>query len=921
MRVKSKKSLLTILFLLPLLLTATAQKRPLNHDVYDGWERVGNATLSNDGRYSVVIVREQEGDSYLQIDDLKKMTTHTVERASSGMFTEDCKHLIVRVKPAYAETRQAKIDKLSSEKMPKDSLFIVELPSFKTVKIPSISRYQVAKEASDFFVYIVDDSLKAAPGTPKPNTLVVYNLKSGGQDTIKNVRNFFFDESGSKMLLNMLKDKDDSLSTNRVELYNMPELSNRVLSQGAATYVGLSISKSGDNVAFLATTDSLRQEIKSYSLHHYDVVEGGDSAAVLMPQADDRLPKGWSVSHYRTPAFSESERRLLFGTAPLPMPKDTLTPDFEKATLDIWHWNTPDIPTEELVNLEEKRKENFIAYIDLASGEYKQLGSEEIPNVTILNKSDGDYAVGMSQEEYKIQMHWDYIGRLTNDIWLFDLNSGTKRQIKKGHIGYNTFSPSGRYMVWYQPYEQHYYSYEIATGREVCISEGAETNFWNEEADIPALPGPYGFGMWTENEEYMLAYDAYDIWKLDPTGKKAPSNFTKNVGRDNNIVFRPIKLDAEEDYLPKAVLLRAFNKIDKQGGFYEATDRGVKRLIMEDYKFSNPQKARDRDVMTYTKCDFTISPDIWATDNKWKSERQLTHINPQMEEYLWGSAELVKWSAFDGKETEGILYKPENFDPNKRYPMMVYFYEKMSDQLHEYYYPAPSRSIINFPFYTSRGYIVFVPDIHYKDGHPGESAYNSIVSGVEELMKEPWVDSDNIGIQGQSWGGYQTAYLVTRTNIFKAAGAGAPVSNMFSAYGGIRWGTGISRQYQYEQGQSRIGATIWDAPELYVENSPIFHLPKVETPLLIMHNDNDGAVPWYQGVELFMGMRRLGKPAWLLQYNKEEHNLRERRNTNDLVVRWQQFFDHYLKGEPMPRWMKEGIPSIKKGEEYGFELE
>ena len=292
-----------------------------------------------------------------------------------------------------------------------------------------------------------------------------------------------------------------------------------------------------------------------------------------------------------------------------------------------------------------------------------------------------------------------------------------------------------------------------------------------------------------------------------------------------------------------------------------------------------------------------------------------------MREYNWGTAELMSWTTFDGKPTQGIVYKPEDFDPNKKYPVMIYFYEKHSDELYQYFPPAPSRSIINIPFYCSRGYIVFTPDIQYTTGHPGESAYNSIVSGAEELAKNTWVDKANMAIQGQSWGGYQTAYLITRTNMFKAAGAGAPVSNMFSAYGGIRWGSGMSRQFQYEQTQSRIGATMWEAPELYKENSPIFFADKVQTPLLIMHNDNDDAVPWYQGIEYFMALRRLGKPVWMLQYNNEAHNLKERKNSKDLSIRLQQFFDHYLKGDPMPVWMKTGVPATEKGRTYGFDLE
>ena len=342
---------------------------------------------------------------------------------------------------------------------------------------------------------------------------------------------------------------------------------------------------------------------------------------------------------------------------------------------------------------------------------------------------------------------------------------------------------------------------------------------------------------------------------------------------------------------------------------------------MEKFTFSWLNKAKNLDEFVYQKSNFNTSPDLYVTRNFWKSEQKLTGINPQMHDYNWGTAELFSWTSFDGFSLQGIVYKPEGFDSAKKYPVMIYFYEKHSDNLYQYFTPAPSRSTINIPFFVSGGYIVFTPDIHYTVGHPGRDAYNSIVAGAEALAKNPWVDKENMAIQGQSWGGYQVAHLVTKTDMFKAAGAGAPVSNMTSAYGGIRWESGRSRQFQYEQTQSRIGAEMSDSLDLYIENSPVFFAKNVKTPLLIMHNDKDGAVPWYQGIEYFMTLRRLGKPVWMLQYNNEAHNLGERRNAKDLSIRLQQFFDHYLKGDPAPKWMTEGVPATEKGKTWGYELE
>jgi dipeptidyl aminopeptidase/acylaminoacyl peptidase len=348
----------------------------------------------------------------------------------------------------------------------------------------------------------------------------------------------------------------------------------------------------------------------------------------------------------------------------------------------------------------------------------------------------------------------------------------------------------------------------------------------------------------------------------------------------------------------------------------------MQKWVLEPFTFANFTKTKKQPVIAYVKNNFTNSPDVWITKDNFKTQTKITDINPQQRDYNWGTSELVKWKAANGTELEGLLFKPENFDASKKYPMIVYFYERNSDLLNVYRAPAPSRSTINITYFASNGYVVFIPDIVYEIGHPGESAIDCIIPGVRKICENSWADSTNVAIQGQSWGGYQVAYMVTRPEAFKwkAAEAGAPVSNMTSAYGGIRWGTGMVRQFQYEHTQSRIGKTLWDGLDLYLENSPLFFADKVETPLLIMHNDADDAVPWYQGIEYFTALRRLGKPAWMLQYNKETHNLTSRVNAKDLSIRLSQFFDHFLKGAPMPVWMKTGVPATLKGIDWGYEL-
>ena len=421
-------------------------------------------------------------------------------------------------------------------------------------------------------------------------------------------------------------------------------------------------------------------------------------------------------------------------------------------------------------------------------------------------------------------------------------------------------------------------------------------------------------------------YDRYDIWKIHPEYRESPVRLTRGREADDPTVFRYIKLDQEERSidLSKELFLHFFHRRSKKEGYgkFNLSSSSFSELTSGDYSFTRRvRKAKDENVLFYTKENFQVFPDLRIVKNwNFKKDRKISTANPQQSEYKWGTIEPYTWMSLDGKKLNGMLVKPEGFDPNKKYPMIVNFYEKSSDRINTHRAPYPHRSTINYTYYSNRGYLIFNPDVPYRNGYPGESAYNAVIPGVTSLIEKGFVDEDNIGVQGHSWGGYQIAYLVTKTNMFKCAESGAPVVNMISAYGGIRWGSGLSRQFQYEHTQSRIGGTIWEYPIRYIENSPIFFIDKIETPLLIMHNDEDGAVPWYQGIEFFTALRRLGKPAWMLNYNGEPHWPVKIQNRKDFNLRMEQFFDHYLQQKPMPSWMKNGVPAMEKGINQGFEM-
>ncbi|MDD4729339.1 MAG: prolyl oligopeptidase family serine peptidase [Dysgonamonadaceae bacterium] len=924
---------------------AFSQKKQLDHSVYDNWKSLSSISVDNSGRFTVAIIEPQEGDSKLFIQDLKKNKSFQHNHISSYTLSADGKHTVALLKASFVDRRQAKIDKKKPDDMPKDSLLIIDNETFTYHVIPDVKSLKTPQELGDYIAYAVtieidttaqnidvdtltisSDSIKNKPkkkSSKKKDLLVLYNLKTQKQDTLLNTKEYIFNKYGNAFAASIEPDKKDSTDTPGVIFIDLNNYTKKRISNQKAEYKSLMFDDAGDQLAYLSTKDTSKVEQKVFDLRYFKF--NTDSAIVLADTNSIDLPANWIFNENSSPYFSENGKRIIIGSAPRQAPKDTTIIDFEVASLDIWHWKDPYLQPQQLKSLSNDLKRNYTGVIQLdKNNKFTLLGNEEIPYTNISDQGNGRYTLLYTDIPYRLESQWN---ANNYDAWIYDLETDKTIQIGTSIPSRPSLSAKGNYVCWFDINEGDWYVFDNKTAKTVNITKEIPVNFWNEKSDIPSNPGPYGLAAWGKDDAYMFVYDAYDIWKIDPQNQIKAQNITQGLGRKDSITFRYLNTDKEKRFVEpnETLLLQAFDNKTKENGFYtynpKQKRKSIKKLLLDKYYFSSLTKAKNNDVIIFEKSNFNTSPNLYVTDNWWKSSKKLTDINPQMNDYKWGTPELFSWISYDGESLQGIVYKPEDFDVSKKYPVMIYFYEKHSDNLYRYMSPAPSASTINIPFYSSRDYIVFTPDIHYKVGQPGKDAFNAIVAGAETLSKNVWVDKDNMAIQGQSWGGYQVAYLITQTDMFKAAGAGAPVSNMTSAYGGIRWESGRSRQIQYEKGQSRLGTTLSESLQTYIDNSPVFFADRVNTPLLIMHNDDDGAVPWYQGIELFMSLRRLQKPVWMLQYNKEAHNLKERRNRKDLSIRLQQFFDHYLKGEPAPKWMTRGLSAIQKGKDWGYDLD
>ena len=927
------------------LLTQSAyaqQKRSLTHSDYDRWESLSSEKITKNGQFVGYQIVPQDGDGRIEVLSYKTPAQKTViPRGTSFGFSPDDQFAIGKIVPQKDSVKVLKLKKKKADDLPKDSLFILNLATRKMEKLARVKSFAMPTEKGswiaihfekdlpmkespkDSIATKADSTTKAEkPKKTDGTRLLVRSLDGAISWEFGRVKSFSFTANGDYLQYTLAE--EEKADNSAVYLLNLASGESKLVHEKMTTYSNLTFSPQSSKLAFLATDDSLKAKKPQHSLYVFDIKKG--DLAVQVEKSSLKMESS-RISPDGSLRFSEDENRLFFGVAKdyldYAYASDTTILDEERVSLDIWGWQDTEIQPMQLVNKSQDERKTYLATLNLSDFSITQLADQAVENVILENKITKEVALAWTDEPYRRAYSWDIqVGR---DLYLVDVNTGIRTLIEKNASGSARLSPEGKYAYWYDSRDSSWVAFDIQSKSKINLTKVLPVPFFEELHDSPALPGSYGSEGWLVGDAAILINDRFDIWKIDPRNPTSAINLTLGEGRKKQITFRRERLKADEIFIdPKEeMILAAFNELNKDNGFFTTTYEGKaapKQLIMTAHRYLGLRKAQEANQVIIRRSTYRENPDVYLTDLTFKTLTKASSLNPQQAGMKWGNVELVSYLANDGTPLQGLLFKPEGFDVTKKYPMMVYFYERNSETLHNYRAPAPSRSTINIPYFVSNDYLVFVPDIKYDLGLPGPSAYDCIIPGVQAVVAKGGVDTENMAIQGQSWGGYQVAYLMTRTNMFKAAGAGAPVVNMTSAYGGIRWGTGMSRMFQYEQTQSRIGGTLWEKPMYYLENSPLFTMDRVQTPVLIMHNDADGSVPWYQGIEMFMALKRLNKPAWLLQYNGEDHNLVQRKNAKDLSVRLSQFFDHYLKGAPAPLWMTEGLPAVEKGKTLKYEL-
>lgn len=884
------------------------------------WERLQTTGerggLSPDGRWLVYGVNRTNGENELRLTSVADGATKTIAFGSAPIFSADSRWLAASV--GYSEAQQ---DKMRKDKKPiRRKLALADLASGAITTIEATETFAFSADGRHLLMrHYAPERTPARSGEPDPAavldpeesagvTVIVRELATGRDMTFGNVGEAVWQHKGRLLALSIAAEER---AGNGVQVFDPSAGTLRVLDSGASRYLGLVWRRDADDLVVLKSFTDEKRDGASYSVIAWTGVGGSEKRQQYDPAADGSLGPARRVVAFRRPAWADDGSRIFFGVAPWPEKAPKKEKDAEAgepSTVEVWHPRDVDVMPKQKVGAPRDRQRSLLAGWALDKTSAVVLGKDYYEQVTPLKIPNLAYAVSWTASA--LDRSWGRFGSAS--IALVDTSTGQRTTVaERVDDRFVRASPEGRYLLFYV--DGQYSTVDTARRTVTNITKTIATSFADRESDSTDVQRPwFGVAGWTTGDRDVLLYDKFDVWQVAANGSKAVK---LTDGAAEQIAFRYADLDPQEDAidLAKPVYFEMSGVWSKKSGYALLAPGAAspQRLAWLDKRVTSLAKAKEADVYQYVVQSYEDSPDVFIAGVALAQPKQLTATNPFQSKYAWGRAELVEFKSEKGQRLQGVLRYPANYERGKKYPMIVYVYERLSDGLHRYIAPS-QREYYNATAFTSAGYFEFEPDIVFRPREPGLSVVECVRPAVNAVIQMGVVDAKRVGMIGHSWGGFDTAYLATHTDIMAAAVAGAPITNLVSNYGSHHFSSGIAETDHIETGQQRMQVPLWEDLAAYTRNSAVFGVSTMTTPLLIEVGDADGTVYWHQGVELYNAARRAKKDVVLLVYGGEDHGLRQKANQIDYHQRIQAWFGHYLKGEPAEPWITSGVTFLDR---------
>lgn len=900
------------------------QKKDLTPADYAKWQFFAGTTLSENGEWTAYSVSVQEDNDTLYLFNQLTNKRYALEFGGSPSFSQDNRWVAYNIGVPFKEA-----EKLRDQKMPIPlKMGLLNLVTGKKEVIKDISNFRFSRNGKFLAVTLNPPKENKDKGT----VVLLRNLADSSTRTIGNVTASEFNRKSDHFAYIL---ESANQAGNTVELFNLQTNVVKVLASDTCKFSKLTWSKEGDGLAFYKTIKSEDYEEENAQVYVYAPLNKNPALSVFDPAKQSAFPKGmrinpnsnlrltddvtaayfsiknWTAKPPKKGAVKDSAsiKKDTASIAKADTTKKTVMPKKEDklAAVDIWHWKDAEIQPRQKITYMADKDLSLQSVWNLSNNSFFQLASDSTPRANLANYQK--FAVITTDKKYKPAFKEDF-----SDFYLVNTRTGEKKLIGEKIIlsfGYApNLSPDSKYVLYYK--DKQWFTYNTATGENVSLTKNIPTIFENFRDDHPAAKPPFGWGGWTKGDKEVFLYDEYDIYAVKPDGK---GSRRLTDGTKEEIRHRMIRTDTEEPFLDdsKTLYVDLYGDKSKYFGVGKIEKGKFSRLIYEPNSVDQFNKAKEADVFTFIRADYNRSPELYITKN-FQGEQKIAGTNPQQKDYKWGKSELISFTNKKGKKLQGALFYPADYQPGKQYPMVVYIYEELANTVHGYVMPSERRAY-NTTNYTSGGYFIFRPDIVYDINDPGMSAVDCVVPAVEEVLKTGMIDKSKVGLMGHSWGAYQTSFIITQTDLFKAACAGAPLTNLISMSLAIYWNSGTPDQKIFETSQGRFDGPWYDRMQEHMRNSPIYAAQNIKAPLLVAFGDKDGAVDWHQGIEMYGTMRRMEKPHVMLVYADENHGLAKKENQIDYQKRQREWFDHYLLGKTAPKWITEGVSYLDKMKE------